>query len=259
MRLGIVTYMIGAEMDLETLLDLCVQSGVEGVELRTTHKHGVEVTLDAAQRSEVRKKIEDSGVVLWGLGTACEYHSTDEAEVRSNVELTKEFVKLAVEVGARGVKVRPNGLQEAAGVPKEKTLEQIGLAYRECGVFGQEHGIELWMEVHGRGSSDPRNMKTIIDAADHPNCLVCWNCNGGDIDENGSIRWGLEPLKDKVASCHLHDLIDEKYPWLELFSILRDAGYGDRFTLTEMAASPEPVRLMKYYRLLWQELVSKQA
>ena len=125
--------------------------------------------------------------------------------------------------------------------------------------FGQEHGIELWMEVHGRGSSDPRNMKTIIDAADHPNCLVCWNCNGGDIDENGSIRWGLEPLKDKVASCHLHDLIDEKYPWLELFSILRDAGYGDRFTLTEMAASPEPVRLMKYYRLLWQELVSKQA
>ena len=109
MRLGLVTYMWGAEWDLPTLLKNCAETGFEGAELRTTHKHGVELALTAEERREVRKRFEDSPVVFVGPGTACEYHSPDPAVVAKNIEETKRFVELSHDLGGTGVKVRPNG------------------------------------------------------------------------------------------------------------------------------------------------------
>jgi len=174
-KLGLVTYMIASQWDVPTLIARCTELGYRGVELRTTHAHGVELSLSAQERKEVRARFADSDVVLWGLGTICEYHAVERAEVERNIEETKAFVRLAADVGARGVKVRPNGFHEEAGIPKEKTLEQIGLAYRTCGEFARDYGVELWMEVHGRGTSDPRHMRTIVEVADHDNCFICWN------------------------------------------------------------------------------------
>jgi hypothetical protein len=252
MRLGIVTYLIGAEMTLPELLDLCRQTGIEGVELRTTHKHGVEVELDEAGRQAVRRAFEESGVELWGLGTACEFHSADPAEVQRNIDLTRDFVLLAKDVGARGVKVRPNGLVE--GVPPEKTLAQVGMAYRECARFGAEHGIELWMEVHGRQTCDPRHMHTIMQTADHPNARLCWNSNAGEPDADGSVKWAFDLLHPWLASCHINELADPAYPWEELFRLLKQGGYGDRFTLAEIQSNPDPVRFLKFYRALWEHM-----
>ena len=249
MKLGLVTYNLAAEWDLDTLLTKCAAHRFEGVELRTTHAHGVEVNLTPAQRAEVKRKFADSPVTLVGLGSAFEYHAVDPAEVRRNVEGTKEYVKLAADLGAEGVKVRPNGLQLAAGIPKEKTLEQIGLAYRECAAFAQEHGVGMRMEVHGPETSEPANLRAIIDFADHPHAKVCWNCNPGEV-KNGSIRADFDLLAPWITLVHLRDLYPEAYPTRELMTRLKGRGY-DGFCLAEIAASPEPDRLMSYYRAVW--------
>src|SRR5437899_3307406 len=60
-RLGIVTYNIAAGWDVPTILRVCRNVGLAAVELRTTHKHGVEPTLTAAQRKEVRSRFADAG------------------------------------------------------------------------------------------------------------------------------------------------------------------------------------------------------
>ena len=253
MKLGLVTYMMASQWDVPTIIEKCTELGYEGVELRTTHAHGVELSLSAQERQKVRARFADSPVVLWGLGTTCEYHAVERAEVERNIEETKAFVRLAADVGAKGIKVRPNGFHEEAGIPREKTLEQIGLAYRQCGEFGRDCGIELWMEVHGRGTSDPKHMRTIIDVADHDNCFICWNSNVREVDENGSIKANFELLKPKIRSCHINRLADPRYPWRELFTLLRESGY-DRFTLAEIQDSPGRERVLRYYRALWLEL-----
>jgi sugar phosphate isomerase/epimerase len=245
--------MIAAQWDVPTIVAKCTELGYEGIELRTTHAHGVEPSLSAEERREVRARFADSPVVLWGLGSTCAYHAADRAELERNIEETKAFVRLAADVGAVGVKVRPNGFQEEAGISKEATLEQIGLAFRECGAFAADYGIELWMEVHGRGTQDPRYMRTIMQVADHDNCAACWNSNPGEVDENGSIRASFELLRSWVRSCHINRLAEPHYPWRELFSLLRASGY-DRFTLAEIQDSPDRGRLLTYYRALWQEL-----
>src|SRR5262245_24944309 len=63
-RLGIVTYNIAAAWDVPTILRVCRNVGLAAVELRTTHKHGVEPSLSAAQRKEVRQRFADAGVTI---------------------------------------------------------------------------------------------------------------------------------------------------------------------------------------------------
>ena len=83
-----------------------------------------------------------------GLGSAFDYHTPDPQKLRRDMEATKEYIKLAHDVGASGVKVRPNGLPK--DVPREKTLEQIGRSLKELGEFGDSHGVQIRLEVHGR-------------------------------------------------------------------------------------------------------------
>ncbi len=252
MHLGLVTYNVARDWDLETILRICKEAGLEGVEFRTTHRHGVEPSLGAAERAQVRARCQDSGLKQWSLGTTCEFHSPDRAVVQRNIEECRAFVSLAKDIGARGVKVRPNGLPQ--DVPVERTLEQIGKALAVCGQIGADHGVEIWMEVHGGGTSIPTNARKIMDACGHPNVGVTWNSNGTDV-ENGSVRHAFELLKPFIRCCHITDLWSD-YPYRELFALLKAAGY-DRFTLCEVGTAIPPeagAAFLRCYRGLWKEL-----
>ena len=251
MKLGLVTYNLAKDWDLPTLIATCEKTGFEGVELRTTHAHGVEVALSKAQRREVRQRFADSKVQLAGLGSAFEYDALDPAEVRRNIEGTKQYVVLAADVGAPGVKVRPNRLHVKEGVPRERTLEQIGLALRECGAFAQDCGVEIRLEVHGHQTCLLPHIRAILDAADHPNVFVCWNSNPQDRDEHGSIEASYGLVRDRIRLVHITELADPSYPWRDLFARLAADGYQG-FTLAEIGQpSLEPERFLRYYRTLW--------
>jgi len=252
LRLGLVTYNLAKNWDIPMIIEMCSETGFEAVELRTTHAHGVEPSLNEEQRKAVKKIFEDSSVRLLSLGTVCEYHSVKKKEVDQNIELTKEFVRLAYDVGALGVKVRPNGLQVEKGVPVEQTLKQIGHSLRECGEYAEEYGIEVWLEVHGKGTSDLHCIKRIMETADHKSIGVCWNSNKTDVID-GSIKETFSLVKEWIRSVHIHELYDKTYPWRELFKLLRDFGYS-RYCLAEIPESQEPKRLMRYYHALFQEL-----
>ena len=68
-HLGLVTYNLAVNWDIETIIKNCAKTGFEGAELRTTHKHGVEPSISSSRRAEVKKRFADSGVRLVSLGT----------------------------------------------------------------------------------------------------------------------------------------------------------------------------------------------
>ncbi len=251
-QLGLVTYNVARDWDLPTILRICKQVGITAVECRTTHKHGVEPSLTAAQRKDVKKQFADSGVVFWGCGSTCEFHSADPAVVRKNVEDCKRFLGLVKDLGGKGVKVRPNGV--ARGMTPEQACEQIGKALIDCGKAAADAGLEIWVEVHGNPTSRPKLMRRIMDVCHHPAVGVTWNSNPTDLID-GSLDTGFDLLAKFIKSCHINDLWG-KYPYRDLFGRLKGIGY-DRYTLCEVgkAYSPEAgVKFLADYKAKWTEL-----
>ena len=247
MRLGTVTYNLAKDWDVPTIIKNCEEAKFEGVELRTTHAHGVEVNLTKPQREEVKKRFQNSKVQLMSLGSAFDYHTPDQAKLRRDIEATKEYIVLAHDLGAPGVKVRPNGLP--AGVPKEKTLEQIGRSLRELGDFARDHGQVVRLEVHGPETQSVPNIKRILDVADHPLVGACWNSNPTDLDGAG-FDANFDLLKNKIFTVHLRDIYLEEYPFRRLFQRLNEIKFTG-FCFAEIPESNDPIRVMRYFRSLW--------
>src|SRR6202521_4558241 len=143
MLLGAVTYNVLQAMDLETVIRTLEGAGFGAAELRTGRKHGLEPSIPPAERERVKARFERSKVRLLSYGTTCEFQSADAAERRKQIDLAKQFVELAHDTGAWGVKVRPNGL--AKGVPRETTIQNIGAGLKEVGEYGYVHGVEIWV------------------------------------------------------------------------------------------------------------------
>ncbi len=249
MLLGAVTYNVLKDWDLEMLITKLEEAGFEAVELRTTHKHGVEPSLPSDAREKIRQRFERSKVRLLSYGSTCEFHSPDAAERRRHVETGKQFALLAHDTGAWGVKVRPNGLPKE--VSKETTVGNIAGSLRELGDYSAGFGVEIWVEVHGRDTQNPPLMAEIMRATRHPNVGVCWNSNATDV-VNGSVKPSFELLKPWIRSVHINELAGA-YPYRELFGLLRGAKY-DRYTLCEAQESKEPERFLRWYKALWTEL-----
>lgn len=247
MKIGMVTYQLGEGWNVDTIIKNCEAAQFQGVELRTSHAHKVEVNLSKEEREHVKKKFLDSYVQLMGLGSAFDYHTPDAAKLTQDIAATKEYIVLAHDVGATGVKVRPNGLPK--GIPKEKTLEQIGRSLRELGEFADTYGIAIRLEVHGSGTSLLPNIRTIIDVANHPNVGVCWNSNQTDLDGEG-FDHNFDLVKDRIFSVHCRDLFLEEYPFRKLFKRLNEIKFTG-YCLAEIPPSADPVRVMKYFRALW--------
>ena len=167
-------------------------------------------------RADVRKQFEASAVKIGGLGTTCEFHSADTGVVRKNIDETKEWVKLAKDIGSPSVKVRPNGLRK--DVPEDQTLEQIGKALAECGAFARDNGIVIQLEVHGPETQRVPRIRKILDyGGNHPNVRACWNSNQTDLLDGG-FDANFKLLRNQIGQVHMRDLSLEEYPWKQLVS-----------------------------------------
>ena len=252
MALGLVTYLWGQDWDLPTLIKNCEKTKVLGLELRTQHKHGVEISLNAKQRKDVRKRFEDSPVTLLGPGTNWEFHSPKPEELKRNIESAKKYVVLSHDVGGTGVKVKPNQLPK--GVPAEKTIEQIGKSLNEVAEYAEGFGQQIRVEVHGRDTQKLPVMKKIMDVATHPGVTVCWNCNPTDLAGKG-LDYNFELVKKRFgATCHVRELNDKKYPYARLMELLVGIDYAGWVLLECRTRPKDRIAALIEQRQLFEEL-----
>lgn len=254
MKFGLVTYLWGQHWDLPTLIAHCEKTKVLGVELRTTHKHGVERELTAAARAEVKKRFEDSPVVHVGIGSNESFDHPIEIKLKQAIEATKEFIKLSHDTGGSGVKVKPNNLHP--NIPHEQTIAQIGKALNELGAFGADYGQEIRLEVHGKCSPLPI-IKQIMDVADHPNVGVCWNSNDVDLEGEGLVH-NFNLVKDRFgATAHVRELNIGPYPYQELMNLFVEMDY-DGWILLEARTDPkDPIAALNEQREVWEAMIAK--
>jgi sugar phosphate isomerase/epimerase len=251
LKIGLMTYLLGSKWDIETIIKNCTETGFQSVELRTTHAHGVEVSLTPGQRAEVKKRFEDSPLETISLASAFQYHLPDASELKKNIEGTKEYIVLARDIGATGIRVFPNAFPD--GMSREKTMEQIGKALAEVGNFGNNHGIEVRVCIHGKGTDSVQVIKQIIDYSKSPYVYVNWNCNASDTEGEGLV-YNFNSVKDRIRGVHMHDLHDPAYPYRHFFKLLADSGFKGYCNAEIGRVSCDPVEYMKCYKGLFLAL-----
>ncbi len=255
MNFGLVTYMWAFDWDLPTLIANCEKTGYLGVELRTQHAHKVEINLNAAQRAEVKKRFADSPVKCLGYGSNFEFHSPDPKVLRDNIEQSKEYIKLCRDIGASGLKVKPNDLP--ASVPKEKTIAQIGASLNELGKFARDYGQLIRVEVHGNLTQEIPNMKAIFDQVTEPNVKMNWNCNDQDL-----LPPGLEANFNSVKkwfgdTVHVRELNVGNYPYQQLFDLFNKINYKGWVLLEGRTEPADRILAMKEQISLFNTMINR--
>lgn len=255
MRLGLVTYLWGKDFDLPTLLDVCEKSGALGVEVRTEHAHGVEPSLSKKERSEVKKRFEDSPVTLVGYGANAQYHEARPELVSKNIDLTKEYIRLMHDCGGSGVKVKPNRAVE--GSRQQETIERIGKALREVGVYGADYGQEIRVEVHGKGASELPVMKAIMDVADHPNVKICWNSNDEDLNGEG-LEYNFNLTKEYFGdTVHVREFNVGDYPYQQLMDLFVGMDYSGWILMEARTDPDDKIHALIEQRELFEQMIGK--
>jgi sugar phosphate isomerase/epimerase len=253
MKFGLVTYQWGRDWDLPTLIANCEKTGLLGVELRTEHAHKVETNLSAIQRTEVKKRFADSQVECIGYGANFEYHSPDPEKLRTNIEQTKEYIKLCKDIGATGIKIKPNDLP--AGVPEEKTIAQIGASLNEVGRYASDNGQIVRVEVHGNLTQELPNMKAIFDHVTEPNVKMCWNCNDQDLLPPG-LEGNFNMVKKWFGdTVHVRELNVGDYPYQQLFNLFKGIKYRGWILLEARTEPADRIVAMKEQLSIFKQMI----
>jgi sugar phosphate isomerase/epimerase len=255
MQLGLVTYLWGKDWDLPTLIANCEKSGFMGVELRTQHDHGVETSLSASQRSDVKKRFADSPVTCVGYGSNFDYHHVDQARVKENIKGTIEYLKLCKDIGATGIKVKPNGLP--GEVSKEKTIAQIAASLNECGKVASDLGQVIRVEVHGKLTQELPNMKAIFEQVTEKSVKMCWNCNDQDLLSPG-LEGNFNSTKKWFGdTVHIRELNVGDYPYQDLMNLFNKIKYNGWILLEARTTPTDRIAAMKEQLEVFNKMTGK--
>jgi hypothetical protein len=255
-RFGFTTYQWGQDWDVPTLIANCTKAGALGVELRTSmsYAHGVELKLNAQQRSEVRKRFEDSPVELVGIASSEKYDSPEKAELDSAIENTKAYVKLSRDVGGSGVRVFPNSFHN--DVPREETIEQIAKALNVVGAFAADYGQQIRLEAHGSAGELP-TINAIMEKVDQPSVRVKLNSDVRDTKGEG-FEYQFKLVKDFLGdTLHLHNLKDTEFPYQLQMDLLVKMGWGGWQLMEAENKVPDRLQALIEQHRIWDQMLAE--
>ena len=254
-RFGFTTYQWGKDWDIPTLIDNCTKAKAYGVELRTSqsYAHGVELELTKPQRSEVKKRFEDSPLTLVGLATSERYDSPDAEQLKAAIENTKAFIKLSRDVGGSGVRVFPNSFHK--GVSREKTIEQIANSLNIVGAFAANYGQQIRLEAHGNIGELP-TLRVIMDRVVQPNVRVKLNSDKRDTQGKG-FEHNFKLVDDFLGdTLHLHNLKDKEFPYQLQMDLLVKMGWSGWQLLEVSDKVPDRAKALIEQRQIWDRLLA---
>jgi len=255
-RFGFTSYQWGKDWDIPTTIANLQKAKVFGTELRTSAKyaHGVELTLTADQRREVKKRFADSPITLVGICSAERMDWPEPEKLKAAIEAVKAHIKLSHDVGAGGVRVFPN--QWHPNVPHEQTIAQIAKALNEIGAFAVDHGQEVRLEAHGTVGELP-TLRAIMDQVTQPLVRIKLNSAARDAEGQG-FEANFNLVKRFLAhTLHLHNLKDPQFPYQLQMDLLMKMNWDGWALLEASHEVPDRVHALIEQREIWDQMIAK--
>lgn len=151
------------EADLSTFLDLAVRHGCTGVELRAAPDQPVHTGLSAPERAEVAAALGRRGLTAVDVSSYVRVCAPgDDAAV---VEDLLAHLRLAADIGARGVRVFPGGAGD--GRDEERAHGRLSAVLEQARRLGVDVLVETH-DSHADGASVARLLEPFAASPDEP-------------------------------------------------------------------------------------------
>lgn len=252
MKLSLLTYLLGKDMGLEELLDVCRSNRIPGIEFRAEagHQHGVELHRSPQERAEIHDKCREAHVSIACLATGCKFEYPEASKRQEDIDRAKQYVDLAHDIGAPRIRVFGNAFP-AEGIGQPEVIANVGAALREIAEHAAEREVDVCLEMHGDFYYWEHTLEA-VQIADHPRVGIVHNCDPREM-KFGPISSFYDPVKQYVRHVHLHDL-ENGYPYKAFLGMLKRDGYAGFLSL-EANASEDPKRIIAIYAELFREWV----
>jgi sugar phosphate isomerase/epimerase len=253
MKLGLHTFAMGAGFSLEEIAELWASAGFHGVEFRCDmqQEHGVDPAMTPQERAHVRTVVAGAGLQICGLGTGQRFEYLDPAQRLAAVERSKQFIDLAADLGAPRIRVYGN--QFPAGADKAEVAKYVTESVAECAAYAEGTSVDVMFHMHGDFNSTAYCLP-LVQSVNSPNLALDYNSDARDI-VNGSIAATFYQVKDYVRHVHVHGIEEGKYPYRELFRILKDINYGGYITVARGYEGGGERKVIEMYGALLREMV----
>lgn len=251
MKFSLLSYGVAKKWPLDKLIETAVRLGFSGIELRCELEcgHGVELELTAAERRNVRHRVQDAYLELVGLSCSSRFESPDPARRTEVMERTRRYVDLAADVGATNLRVCGNDMP--AGVDREECIAYVGDNLGELADYAADAGVAILLEMHGEFNNWHYSLAAVKRAA-RANIGLLYNSDNRDL-VGGSVADIFSRIRPHLRHVHLHDLASG-FPYDELFRLLKQSGYDGYISPEILVPEPTSEDYLSLYVAMMKQL-----
>jgi sugar phosphate isomerase/epimerase len=162
------------DMTLDEGIAALKRYGYDGLEARVEwgHKSGIEASLSASERADVRKKVEDAGLEICAIATSVRAAEADDAARAKHMKDLETYIDLAADLGAKYV--RTFGGQRPRDRDLKYIVDYVVAAYQSVLPRAEDRGVVVLMETHDDWSHSSE-VAAVVERVNHPNLKVLWD------------------------------------------------------------------------------------
>ncbi|TWD80625.1 sugar phosphate isomerase/epimerase [Kribbella amoyensis] len=201
---------------LDAVLELAKSNDIRGLELRAADDEFTSVRLTAAERRELRQRIEDAGLEILAVNSYVHLCGIEEQPLDAHLEL-------AADLGARGVRVfmrddAGDGQGHDSPSPGElRAMDRVARAPKDARILLETH------DTHSSGASIAAFCELLDREVPNHNAKVIW-------DAAHTWRTGERPAES----------LDLLRPWLDFVQI-KDSDSTQAFKPVRIGAGDYPI------------------
>ncbi len=254
MHLGLMAYQMAKDWDIETTARLCRSGKMESFEFLAdaTYRQKISLDMQPAEAKKARKLLTENGVQIAGLAINECFDGPSVAAVKESVTRTKQYVLLAVDLGAPRLRCLGEFFHEDE--PKAWTLARVANALTEVVQYASGLGVDVAFEMRG-GFAHWEDALEVIKRVNHPRCYLIHNSLPANTPLNDFDRV-FDILCPHIGHVHFNDLLDPKFPYKRFIRKLRDSNYEGHCTL-QLDPSQDPLRVLHLTRALFDEWMGR--
>lgn len=139
----------GGEMSLTQLIDYCADNGFDAVDLTGYYFPDYPKVPSDEFINNLKRHAFKKGVEISGTGVRNDFASPDPAKRAADVQHVKEWIDVAVKLGAPVIRVFAGPVPAGYENKWEEVAKYMAASLKECADYGKQRGVLVGVQNHG--------------------------------------------------------------------------------------------------------------